>query len=358
MKTSIIPIFIPHIGCPYRCVFCNQWKITGQHRVPTATFVKETIQQYMQAATLSRHWEVAFYGGSFTAVPTALQESLLEPATQALRQGKIHGIRCSTRPDAVGKEVIERLLRFGVNTVELGVQSMDDTVLQRAKRGHTATDVVQATRRLHKYGLLVGHQLMPGLPGEDERSLQQTAAAVCALQPDAARIYPVAVLAETELAAQYRQGFYRPLTTAEGIRRGAYLKQRLLEHGIPVIRTGLQATKVLDDGEQVLAGAYTPAMGELIDTYRYRRQLFSLLDRLNLCTSVHIYYAPSETSRVRGYRNITYKYCLWRYRVPFIWQAGKDLPNKRIFVHYGQMVYTIDVDTGGVLITKKEGSYE
>lgn len=344
MKTSIIPIFIPHIGCPYRCIFCNQWKITGHQGVPTGNMVAKEIDTYISSAKEPRHWEVAFYGGSFTAIAAALQEELLQPAYEALQNGKIAAIRCSTRPDCITPAILDRLTAYGMTIVELGVQSMDDNVLQTAKRGHTAADVVQATALLRARKFIVGHQLMPGLPGEDIQSLRKTTAAICQLKPDIARIYPVAVIDKTELAQMYRQGTYTPLSVHEGVQRGAYMKQAFVKAGIRVIRTGLQATRELDDAAQVLGGAYTPAMGELIDTKRYQTQIFAVLDMIQ-AASVQVFYHRKDTSRVRGYHNVTVKRARLRYPFTVTWQEDNTLHAGEIVVATGQTIYTIHIDT-------------
>lgn len=348
MKTSIIPIFIPHIGCPYRCVFCNQWRITGTHGVPDGELVRRQIQTYTAGRIGERHWEAAFYGGSFTAIPEALQEELLRPAYAALQTGTIQAIRCSTRPDCITDTVLDRLQAYGLTIVELGVQSMDDAVLTRAKRGHTAADVVAATALLRARGFVVGHQLMPGLPGEDWQSLALTTERICQLQPDISRIYPVVVIEQTELADLYRSGQYQPLSIAEGIRRAAFMKQAFLQRGIHVIRTGLQATTDLDDGTQVLAGSYTPAMGELVDTYRYGQILFSALDALASPSSVTISYHRRDTSRVRGYHNVTLKRAGLRYAYPIVWREDKGLPVGTILVTAAEQTWRICPDAGTI----------
>lgn len=348
MKTSIIPIFIPHIGCPYCCVFCNQWRITGRRGVPDGNAVVRTIKEYVTSAADKRHWEVAFYGGSFTAIPMALQEELLAPAYEALQQGRIQAIRCSTRPDCIDEEILSRLKRYGLSIVELGVQSMDDAVLARAKRGHTAQDVVTATALLREHGFTVGHQLMPGLPGEDWNSLQDTTAAICRLQPDIARIYPVVVIADTELADMYRQGEYTPLSVHEGVLRAAYMKQAFVETGIQCIRTGLQATEDLDDPAQVLAGAYAPAMGEMVDTRRYCRQLFAVLDCLGDTGEVIVEYNRRDTSRVRGYKNTTVKKVRNRYSFSVQWKESAVLPAGVAAVSAGRRKIYIEADAGRI----------
>lgn len=344
MKTSIIPIFIPHIGCPHRCVFCNQWQITGHHGLPSAEAIAKLISAYTASGGTNRHWEVAFYGGSFTAIPMALQTDLLRPAYEALQRGVIQRIRCSTRPDCITEDILKNLKDYGLTCVELGVQSMDDRVLQRSQRGHTAGDVVTATALLRQYDFTVGHQLMPGLPGEDWDSLRQTTEAICNLAPHMARVYPVAVLKGTELAAMYQSGQYRPLTIDEGVRRAAYMKQRFLEQGIPCIRTGLQATEDLDDASQVIAGAYTPAMGELVDTYRYGKRLLAFLKTLGEGEPAEIRYHRRDTSRVRGYRNVTFKTAAWSLPLSLSWREG-DVPLGHVRVFQGQLGYDLDMNS-------------
>lgn len=343
MKTSIIPIFIPHIGCPHRCVFCNQWQITGHSGLPSPSAIRQEIEDYTRGVQETRHWEVAFYGGSFTAIPARLQEALLQPAYEALKAGNIDAIRCSTRPDAIDETVCRRLQRYQLTTVELGVQSLDDAVLRAAKRGHTSADVVKATRLLRDAGFVVGHQLMPGLPGEDWASLKKTTAAICRLQPDIARIYPVAVLENTELADLYRAKRYQPLSIAEGVRRAAYMKQAFSVHGIQCIRTGLQATKDLDDDTQVLAGAYTPAMGELVDSYRYGRQILHFLHSLSDPLPVQIVYNRRDTSRVRGYHNVTVKTAAWSLSQPITWQEG-SVALGEVAICQGEKTYHLDLN--------------
>lgn len=325
MKTSIIPIFIPHIGCPHRCVFCNQWQITGHRGVPTADDIQKAVNAYIGNIQEKRHWEIAFYGGSFTAIPTTLQKELLEPAQKALAAGLIQRIRCSTRPDCIDDAVMDRLEHYGVTIVELGVQSMDDAVLAKAKRGHTAAQVEKATKLLRSRGFIVGHQLMPGLPGEDWSSLKKTTAEICRLHPDIARIYPVAVLEHTELAQLYREGVYEPLTIEEGVRRAAYMKQAFIDARIQVIRTGLQATADLDDDTQVLGGAYTPAMGEMTDSLRYRKKIFAVLDAVQ-SEHITISYHRKDTSRVRGYRKQTMQAAKEKYTFPIYWCEDNSLP--------------------------------
>lgn len=277
---GMIPFFIPHVGCPYVCTFCNQSRITGQSGIShlTPEYIQQTIKDYVGTKRCEKFWEVAFYGGSFTAIPKDLQHKLLMPAYEMLQRGIIDGIRCSTRPDAVGDEAITLLQSYGVKTVELGVQSMNDGILVDAKRGHTAQEVVEAVARLKQHDMTVGVQLLPGLKGETWQTIIETAIAVVALQPDFIRIYPVLVIENTELADQYRAGEYEPLSTELAIQYCAFLKNWFEQHGIEVIRTGLQSTKELDSGNSLVAGPYEPAMGELVVNEQYKQRIERCID--------------------------------------------------------------------------------
>lgn len=277
---GMIPFFIPHVGCPYVCTFCNQSRITGQSGIShlTPAYIQQTIKDYIGSKREDKFWEVAFYGGSFTAIHRDLQHTLLGPAYEMLRQGIIDGIRCSTRPDAVGDKAISMLQSYGVKTVELGVQSMNDQILVDAKRGHTAQEVVEAVARLKQRGMTVGIQLLPGLRGETWETILETATAVVKLEPDFVRIYPVLVIENTELADQYRNGEYKPLTTDLAIRYCAFLKDWFEQHNIEVIRTGLQSTEELDSGNSLVAGPYEPAMGELVVNEQYKQRIERCID--------------------------------------------------------------------------------
>ena len=277
---GMIPFFIPHVGCPYVRTFCNQSRITGQSGIShlTPEYIQQTIKDYVGTKRNEKFWEVAFYGGSFTAITKDLQHKLLMPAYEILQQGLIDGIRCSTRPDAVGDEAITLLQSYGVKTVELGVQSMNDGILVDAKRGHTAQEVVEAVTRLKHRDMTVGVQLLPGLKGETWQTIIETAIAVAALRPDFVRIYPVLVIENTELADQYRAGEYEPLSTELAIQYCSFLKDWFEQHGIEVIRTGLQSTEELDSRNSLVAGPYEPAMGELVVNEQYKQRIERCID--------------------------------------------------------------------------------
>lgn len=335
---GLIPFFIPHWGCPQICIFCNQHRIAQERSpLPSVQEIGETIRSYVGNQRRAKRWEVAFYGGSFSAIPKSQQEALLQPAYQALQDGLIDGIRCSTRPDALSWEEIAFLQEYGVTTVEIGVQSMDDDILYQSKRGHTSSDVSQAVGRLQEAGFTVGLQVLPGLPGETWKTLVKTAVAISQLQPDFVRIYPVLVIENTELADMYRQGSYQALSLDLAISYSAFLKDWFEMHCIEVIRTGLQATDELNHGHSLIAGPYEPAMGELVENYRWRQRIERILQEILLGDSllpmtISIYYPRYLTSKLRGLRksNILYfaeAYPTWH----FEWKEGEgDLVTMRV----------------------------
>jgi histone acetyltransferase (RNA polymerase elongator complex component) len=267
MKHAIIPLFIPHYGCPHQCIFCNQVRITGQSTPVKPEDISKEIDEYLASTKENRFWEAAFYGGSFTALPMDVMQSLLTPAKKALDQGRIQAIRLSTRPDCITDEILELLKSYGVSTVELGVQSLSNDVLKTAERGHTAEDAVHAVHLLKKWGFHTGLQFMTGLPGDTWQAMRHTARMGAALQPDFIRIYPVLVLKDTKLARMTAEGSYAPTGMKETIVRASFLKRWYNRHHIQVIRVGLQATEELDSGSSLVGGPYHPAMGELVDQY-------------------------------------------------------------------------------------------
>ena len=329
----MIPFFIPHVGCPHVCTFCNQSRITETVGIGhlTPEYIASTIKDYVGDSKNDMFWEVCFYGGSFSAIDQKLQKQLLKPAYEALQSGLIDSIRCSTRPDAVSDEQLELLCSLGMKTIELGVQSMDDTVLSLAKRGHTSDDVKLAVKQLRKFGFTVGLQLLPGLLGDSWETIIQTAVEITALQPDFVRIYPVLVIDHTELAEQYKSGIYEPLSLELALQYCAFLKTWFESHHITVIRTGLQSTEELDTGTSLLAGPYEPAMGELVSNEQWRQ-------RIEYCMNEHteyfeetikavvVLYPRSLTSKVRGLKKRNVEYFENMYKdITFTWRENNDI---------------------------------
>ena len=311
---SILPIFIPHAGCPHQCVFCNQKKISGQHSA-ALTSAKEQIARWRTWLRPSATNEAAFYGGSFTGLPLELQRELLALTDELLAEGFIGSVRLSTRPDYIDAERLELLRAHHVELVELGVQSLDDAVLAAAERGHKAADVAAAMELLKSYGFRTGLQLMVGMPQQSFASVQDTAAQAIALHPDIARIYPLLVIQDTPLAETFAQAKFTPLTLDEAVEQAAWLYQKLTQAGINVIRIGLQADAELCAPGNIVAGPFHPAMGELVKSRVLRDELTpKLLARAQVTKSIDLRCPRKLLSKLRGQKNCNLHY--WQKLLP------------------------------------------
>ena len=262
-RESIIPVFVPHLGCPNDCVFCNQRRISGSVAPATAEDVVSAIENALRLTPPGTRRQLAFYGGSFTAIPVAEQESLLGAAVPYLERGDIASLRLSTRPDAIDGAVLRRLRSYGVETIELGAQSMSERVLALSGRGHTAADVEGAARAVKGAGFRLILQMMTGLPGADDESDVESARRIAALGPDGVRVYPTVIVRDTALCDLWRAGRYKEHTVEDAVRVCARILPVFEQAGIPVIRLGLNPTEDLSGGDAV-GGAYHPALGELV----------------------------------------------------------------------------------------------
>lgn len=262
-RESIIPVFVPHLGCPNDCVFCNQRRISGSVAPATAEDVVSAIENALRLTPPGTRRQLAFYGGSFTAIPVAEQESLLGAAAPYLERGDIVSLRLSTRPDAIDGTVLRRLRSYGVETIELGAQSMSERVLALSGRGHTAADVEDAARAVKGAGFRLILQMMTGLPGADDESDVESARRIAALGPDGVRVYPTVIVRDTALCDLWRAGRYKEHTVEDAVRVCARILPVFEQAGIPVIRLGLNPTEDLSGGDAV-GGAYHPALGELV----------------------------------------------------------------------------------------------
>ncbi len=262
-RNSIIPVFVPHLGCPNDCVFCNQRRISGHIEPATAQTVKNAIEEAAALTPQGTKRQLAFYGGSFTAIPEARQIELFEAAQPYLEAGTISSIRLSTRPDAIDAAVLKRLKKYGVAVVELGAQSMCDRVLELSGRGHDSAAVENASRLVKAAGFELILQMMTGLPGDTDDSCIETAKRIIALAPDGVRIYPTVIVRDTVLCDMWRAGSYKEHTVEDAVRVCAKLVPLLEAAGIPIIRMGLNPTEELSGGD-ALGGAYHPALGELV----------------------------------------------------------------------------------------------
>ena len=304
-KRRIIPVFVPHLGCPHDCVFCNQRRISGAAQPATADTVREAVERAGQILPKDGERELAFYGGSFTAIPEVDQEKLLGAAHRYILSGDIHRIRLSTRPDCIDEDVLARLRRYGVTTVELGVQSMCPDVLAMSNRGHTAEDARVSVRLIKNAGFELILQMMTGLPGDTPERSVYTARELCKLKPDGVRIYPTVIIKDTELYDMWIRGEYAEHTVDEAAELCVKLLDIFDEAHIPVIRLGLNPTEELSSGGAA-AGAYHPAFGEIVAGKRYLIRARELIRGSGLKT-VTLGVANGETSKAVGQRrcNIT-----------------------------------------------------
>jgi histone acetyltransferase (RNA polymerase elongator complex component) len=275
---------------------------------------------------------VAFYGGSFSALDTSLQQAYLRRIAPYRRAGRVAGVRVSTRPDACPEEAVALLRSEGVTTVELGCQSFSPAVLRRARRGHGPEAIGPAVSRLRRAGLRVGLQLMPGLPGGDDREARDSLTCALALRPDFLRIYPTVVLAGTQLERSWRQGDFQPLTLRQAVTICAELFWRCRAAGVPVIRLGLQSVPELDSGRAVLSGPYHPAFGQLVKSWLWRRALLrALLLETGLEACVH----AADLSDARGHRNANLAVLRRRYKMFDI--VADDAVERGSFVVQGRI---------------------
>ena len=269
-KHSNISIFVPHIGCPHQCSFFNQFSITGSVKAPSAKDVHDAVATAMKTANFNvENTELAFFGGSFTAIEKEYQVSLLEAGYEHIKAGNIVGIRVSTRPDAIDTKTLETLKRYGVTAIELGAQSMCDDVLLANNRGHNSEDVIKSSALIKSYGFSLGLQMMTGLYADSFEKDIYTAKKIIELSPDTVRIYPTIILKNTKLADYVGAGVYTPPGLEETVSLVAELLSMFRDKKINVIRTGLHTI----DENAYVAGPWHPAFKELCDSRIIRNEV-------------------------------------------------------------------------------------
>jgi len=306
-KLLVIPVFIPHEGCPHCCSFCNQHQISGQSADPIdAAGVGQIVETWLERSGAgARQVQVAFYGGSFTGLPLRRQRSLLGAVQPYLRQGRVQEIRLSTRPDYIDSERLTLLKEFGVGVVELGVQSLDDLVLWQAGRGHSAEATMKAAELIKSYQFTLGIQLMLGLPGQSFASLRRTLTQVIALRPNLIRLYPVLVLQGSRLESIYRQEQFQPLSLHRAVLQASFMKKRFDDHGIRVVRMGLQPGPELE--ASLVAGPYHPAFGEMVQARLMLHATRRLLASVSAGQPVHLIINERDQSVFRGLHSANIK---------------------------------------------------
>ncbi len=305
-RPLVIPVFLPHFGCPHQCAFCNQTTITGvKPKIVSPEKLRLIVDEFLnykkkQSPTV----QIAFYGGNFLGLKRQYIDSLLAEAGRFVKEGRVDSIRFSTRPDTIDDERLDIINNYPVSTVEIGVQSMDDDVLAIARRGHTSSDTVKAICLLKKRNYEIGAQMMVGLPGDDENKAISTGRRIANLSPDFVRIYPTVVLANSLLAKWHEKGKYKSLALGQCVTLVKKLYLLFRKKMIPVIRMGLQASENLEKGEKILAGPYHPAFGHLVHSEIFLDMAASIIESENVSRdTVKIRVHPRSIPKIRGIKN-------------------------------------------------------
>lgn len=327
-RTLIIPIQVNQLGCPERCIFCDQNSISGkQGGLPSVGKIQDTINDYLSSWEGEGKKEVAFYGGSFTSLDMALQEKLLDAVQPFVRNGEIDSLRVSTRPDAINEAALELLYENAVKIVELGVQSMDLEVLKLSGRRHLPIDVERAAGLIKGFGIQLGCQLMPGLPGDDREKSVKSATIVASLGADIARIYPAVVIKGTVMERLYLSGEYSPLDMDDAVSISADMMDVFEEAGVEVIRVGLQHEESLQDA--IVAGPYHPSFGEMVKSELFFRQVVKLLNKMPLRDGNIVFsMSPYDESAFRGLNNSNIKKIMKTYP-RYSFELSRDMTIKR-----------------------------
>lgn len=297
-----IPVFIPELACPFQCVFCNQQKITGHHQVPGDDEIVQTIEAHFKTfKAVNPHVEVGFFGGSFTGLPITQQAHFLSLVKPFLDEGKVDGIRLSTRPDYIDTGILEMLKSKGVTTIELGAQSLVNEVLSASFRGHTVEQTEKASALILSHGIDLGLQMMIGLPGDSLERALVTANRIVDLGASSTRIYPTVVIRDTALHNWYKKGTYKPLSMPEAVEWTKNIIPVFEKAGVTILRTGLHPSEGLTDGSELVTGPFHPSFKELVMTEIWADLLKPLL-KSNKSREVVIRVPPRELNYAVGYR--------------------------------------------------------
>ena len=303
MKRHInIPIFIPHLGCPNQCVFCNQRTISGVTSFSIDT-VRGEIEEALSTVGAYQTAEIAFFGGSFTGIDPSLMTELLEIGYEYVKSGRVESLRCSTRPDYIDEDILNTLKKYGVRTVELGLQSMDDEVLKISKRGHSSECAENACKMIKERGFSLIGQMMIGLPASTVEKEIYTAKRICEMGADGARIYPTVVFYETELCEMMQSGVYSPLTNEDAVERTKEALKIFVANDVPCIRVGLQSSENLSDASHVAGGANHSAIGELAMSALYLDKICKYIDDnapSKIPEKIVIYCPKGDVSKIVG----------------------------------------------------------
>lgn len=343
MKKRIIPIFVPHRGCPHDCIFCNQKKITGVSTDITSDDVRNIIEEYLTTIDKDASIEIAFFGGSFTAIDMDIQRNLLSVAKEYVDKGRVDDIRMSTRPDCISEEILTMLKEYKVSIIELGVQSLDDRVLVDSVRGHSDEDVFKSAKLIKQYGIKLGLQMMIGLPSDSESKCIYTAKKFIELKPDCVRVYPTLVVKETGLEKLLQEDKYIPFTLEESIEIVKKVLVLFYINNINVIRVGLQATEDIAIGKEVLAGPYHPAYRELVESKMYGDYIEYIIKKYNAKSDVVVLVNKKNVSRILGNKKTNAKILKEKYNIVLKTKEEKLDINELGFVVDGKEVIRLNV---------------
>ncbi len=315
MRKYNLPVFIPHRGCPHDCAFCSQRKITGVETEVTPGQVREMVKSFLQTIdTENSSIEVAFFGGSFTGLEFKTQEEFLKVAAEFYPI--VSGVRLSTRPDYINDEILTLLKKYGVTTIELGVQSSDDEVLRLNNRGHDFASVKKASQMIKDHGIALGHQMMLGMYGSTPEKDIKTVSDIIALNPSCIRIYPVITFKGTAIEDYFNKGEYVPYTVeiAASIAKDAVISFR--NAGIEVIRLGLHSSEDFQDGETVVSGPYHPAFGEVVESLILRDRIEKEFLKSGQINGEFVYYCkPQQISQAVGHKRMNCVYFEEKYNI-------------------------------------------
>lgn len=338
-KEYIIPVFISHFGCPETCVFCNQKKISGMDTDVTKEDVKKTIDESLKNfSSDNRRVEIAFFGGSFTAISENLQNDFLEVANEYINNKVVDGIRISTRPDFIDKNILKRLKKYNVKTIELGVQSSNDYILRKSQRGHTFKDVIKASKLIRRYGFILGHQMMIGMPESTEVDEINTAKDLIKLKPKIVRIYPVLVIKGTALERMYDFGEYKTLTLVQAVERSKSVAELFKKKGINIIRIGLQATEEItsptEDGSEVVAGPVHPAFRQLVESAIWYENISAKIKKFKVKVKlVEITVNPADVNNLIGQKRENIKKLSDLYNVEVLIKVNGKIKSNRFKIN-------------------------
>jgi len=332
-KHYTIPVFIPELACPFRCIYCDQQKITGTTDMPAPDGIRDIIERHLASFPKRRKVvEIGFFGGNFTGIDPGLQAEYLSVAAAYLAHGKVDGIRLSTRPDYISETVIRLLKKYHVSTVELGAQSMADEVLQASRRGHTAAVTVRASAMIRNAHMRLGLQMMIGLPGDSRQHDLETAAAFVELEADDARIYPTLVIRGTALEKLYHEGKYRPPGMEEAVKRTAEAYKILEAGGVNVIRIGLHPSEGLLGGDELVAGPFHESFRELVMTRLWAEELAYLMTSA-ASRHLEIHTSPGQFNFATGY-GAANKKALLNYYETVVFRPDENLQGRNYHIYH------------------------